>query len=98
MMNATPTDDRLYARNPDVVYRELDGAGFLVDQLTDRLFHLNETGAAIWNFLEQPRKTEEIITTMQIAFPEIPHDLIAQDIKKTFRRLVKTGVVFPTTP
>ncbi|OOZ36829.1 PqqD family protein [Solemya velesiana gill symbiont] len=94
-MTTSASDSEKYIRNPDIVFRNMDGSGFLADQNNDAMYYLNETGTAIWHFLQDPAAVTDIITTMQAAFPDTPEQQIEQDIRTTFMRLVEKGMVIP---
>ena len=94
-MTASDQDKILYTRTPDVVHRQMDDSLFLADQKVDSVFHLNQTGAAIWHLLEQPTAIQEIITTLNAAFPDIPCEDIEKDVHKIFRQLSNRGLVQP---
>ncbi|MES9870896.1 MAG: PqqD family protein [Sedimenticola sp.] len=83
----------LYARNPTVAFRNMEGSGFLADQDNEAVYYLNETGAAIWHFLQQPATLVEIAETMQAAFPDIPCQQIEQDVSNTLLQLAEKGLV-----
>ena len=58
--------NRIYNKNPDVVYRVIAGEAILLPisketQVAGRLFSLNETGAFIWELLDGKRNLAEIL-------------------------------------
>ncbi|MET0084400.1 MAG: PqqD family protein [Sedimenticola sp.] len=83
----------LYTRNPTAVFRSMEGSGFLADQDNEAVYYLNETGAAIWHFLQQPATLLEIAETMQAAFPDTPGEQIEQDVSETLLQLAEKGLV-----
>ncbi|MET0087675.1 MAG: PqqD family protein [Sedimenticola sp.] len=83
----------LYTRNPTVAFRSMEGSGFLADQDNEAVYYLNETGAAIWHFLQQPATLMEIAETMQTAFPDTPYQQIEQDVSNTLLQLAEKGLV-----
>jgi sensor domain CHASE-containing protein len=94
-MTTSEQDKIPYTRTPNVVHRKMDDSIFLADQNVDSVFHLNQTGAAIWHLLEQPTTMEEIITTLNAAFPAISCDEIEKDVRKVFRQLSGKGLIQP---
>jgi hypothetical protein len=90
----SPEQDKIpYTRTPNVVHRKMDDSVFLADQNVDSVFHLNQTGAAIWHLLEQPTSIAEIIATLNAAFPGISCDEIEKDVRKVFKQLSSRGLI-----
>jgi len=85
-----------YARNPDIIVRSLDDEVLLVDNETDAIFNLNPIGTAIWQFLQIPKKDEEIIETLKLAFPDSSPQQIVTDTKNLLRQLVERDLVIMT--
>lgn len=84
-----------FCRSPGVVARSLDDEIFLVDTGNDSLFHLNQTGSAIWTLLENPASGEEVIDILCAAFPDVSSDSIEQDALKLMRSLIRRGLLIP---
>ncbi len=70
---------QIYVRNPEIVEKILDDEVLLIDDANDVIFNLNPIGTAVWNFLESPRKMDEILQVLYAAFPDIPREQISRD-------------------
>ncbi len=92
-MKTSLVQSGLYSRSDNIVYREMDTSGFLADQSNDRLFHLNETGTAIWNILQTPIQISEILSIMKTAFPDTNVDLIEKDTQNILAKMITSKVI-----
>ena len=86
----------IYTRNPEIFERTLADELILVDNEADNIFNLNPIGRAIWQFLQEPRETKEIIETLQSAFPEVEASQIQEDATCLLHNLVQQGLIFVT--
>ena len=82
-----------YIRNENIEFRQLDDTLFLIDNDANALFYLDSISAGIWNILDKPTSSKEIIELISRAFPERASIGIAQDIHTLFRRLIKKGLI-----
>jgi hypothetical protein len=55
----TPTT--LLRQSEEVAFQEIEGETIIVLPRTQAMHHLNETGSALWKFLETPRTVREAI-------------------------------------
>ena len=83
----------LYAKNREIVERNIENSQLLVNPLTNSIFHLNQMGAAMWRLLEQPITVEEIVQTILVAFPESPENMINSDVEKIVRQFIKKNLI-----
>ena len=93
-MRTVPEDEH-YARRPDVELREMDGSVFLADNSSDSIYYLNQTGAAIWHFLNAPATLRNTIATLQAAFPGASDLQIEKDVRDLFRRMIERRLIVP---
>ena len=83
----------MYTRNPRVIEKSLDDEILLIDEVSDSIFNLNQMGTAVWNLLQEPRTSEEIVEVIVTAFPEVSSDKIAEDINQLLKRLADKGLL-----
>ncbi|MGI9511698.1 MAG: PqqD family protein [Anderseniella sp.] len=59
-----------YCRNPEILYREVDGEIFLIDDARGKIHALDAMAGGIWRLLEQPMTVYDIVATFSAAFPD----------------------------
>jgi len=89
MMPTMPWTDKIYAKNPDFVSREVAGEFILIPirrQLNEvnSLYVLNETGGVLWNRIDGKRSAREIIEDFSKEF-----DVTREQIEKDFNSLIE---------
>lgn len=72
---------RLYIRNKGVVCRKENNGLFLVEQNAGAIFHLNDMGRLIWDFLAEPISALEIAELLSSVF-NAPKEVILSDTAK----------------
>ena len=72
---------------------KVEGEFFLVEPLSNEIFYLDAVSSGLWRLLESPQKTEDLIATLQAAFPEQPEDQIAADATRMIEELQAAGLV-----
>lgn len=75
--------DTRFCQSGKIVKREIAGQVLLVpmDQTgreVQRLFTLNETAAATWELLAEPRTVEELVAALQVEY-DAPEDVIRKE-------------------
>ena len=80
-------------RNHRIVDRSLEDEILLVNNEIDSIFNLNPIGAAVWNFLREPRSLEEIINTLVLAFPDMQESQIRADTTNLINQLIEKELV-----
>ena len=84
--------NRVYKKNPDVVYRVIAGEALLVPisnetQIAGRLFSLNEVGAFIWEQIDGRRNLSAILQGILREY-EIEEDTARADLISLDRKSV----------
>jgi hypothetical protein len=79
--------------SPDVVFRELDGEGVLLDLGTGTYFGLNAVGTRIWQLIDAGREQADIVDLLAAEY-DAPPSTIAADVTRLIgelkaRRLIK---------
>ena len=70
-----------YRRRDDVELREIGDDMFLIDSASERIHHLNLTGAALWRLLAEPLTLREIVEVFREAFPDQTRRLMKKKLK-----------------
>ena len=65
------------ARTPNTAFRELGGKAFIVTASSPNLVGLNETGTAIWRWLEAPLSIRELADKLALQFDTRPEAALA---------------------
>ena len=81
-------------RNPALRAELMDGELLLYDPSGSRIIQLNATAALIWQLCDGQRNVEEIVSLLQVAYPE-QADMIAQDVQEMLDRWVEAGCLEP---
>ncbi len=67
-MSALLSEDAIVSRAPNTAFRELDGKMFIVGATSTKLVMLNETGTAVWSYLDRPLRLGEIADRLADSF------------------------------
>jgi hypothetical protein len=73
-------ESTIISRAPNTAFRELDGKMFIVGATSTKLVMLNETGTAVWGFLDQPLSLGQIADRLVEAF-EVERESALQDCR-----------------
>ena len=76
----------------DVVARRLGDSAVLVRLSTNQIYELNDTGARLWELLEQGASVDAAVTTLASEF-EAPRDEIARDVDALIHDLTEQGLI-----
>jgi len=88
--------DKSFVPNPDVAFREIDGAVVIVHTTGNRLLQLNETGSTVWRLLEG-RSTREISLHIAHEFDVEPSAALA-DTVRFLASLQERGLIVEASP
>lgn len=91
------TLNRIYNKNPDVVYRVIAGEAILLPisketQIAGRLFSLNETGAFIWELIDGERNLAIILEEI-LEEHEVEEDTALKDLISLVDELDELGAI-----
>ena len=88
---------QLPVRNPDVVYRTVDGGAVLLDTGQEVYYGLNAVGAYIWEHLPPVFQTlEELSASLSAVYPEVAVETIRTDARELLDDLFANGLVCPS--
>ena len=76
----------------DVVFRDLDGEGILLNLATGTYYGLNPTGTVVWNLLHEGKPTSEIVAALVREF-EVSEDAAAADVETLVDDLAAKGLL-----
>lgn len=89
--------NRIYQKNPDVVYRIIAGEAILLPisketQVAGRLLSLNEVGAFIWERIDGRRKIMDILKEIQSEY-EVEEEIAREDLTGLIKSLEELGAI-----
>ena len=75
--NDLSSSQLVVSTSPHAVFRKLSGlsGGVVLHLKTTAYYRLNETGAAIWQHLQDPITAAELVRRMEQQFDDVPQDL-----------------------
>ena len=89
---ASAPRDRIVCRREGVVARMAEDCAFLADQTNGGIFALDLLGTAIWQLMEQPIRTSEVVAAVQSTYPHVPPGTIAGDVAGLVGQLLESGM------
>lgn len=78
---------------PDVRFAEVDGELLLTSAESEQALALNQSSTIIWKLCDGQATVDEIILTLQKAFPENSDDM-SQQVNDTLAQLRDANLVF----
>jgi len=78
---------------PDTVLRQEEDGAFLFDPISDALVCVNETGREIVRGLDEGKSVDEIITKLNVLYPDIEPKTLQEDVLSFVERLVERGFI-----
>ena len=73
--------------------KECFGERFLINADNDRILHLNETAAALWNLLAEPLPFGDVVETFSAAFPTVERQQLKHDLETIVAVMRMNGLV-----
>lgn len=86
-----------FRRAEGIHERRVDGECFLADVEGARIHHLNPIGSAIWHMLEVPASIDDLVATLQEAFPEMESKQLRADVSAFVNRIAERGLLHTTS-
>lgn len=87
------TSTIVYVRNPAISATEIDAETFLVEPDEGEVFYLDEVSSALWRFVSEARREDEIIETFAAAFPDTGIDKITSDIRAALNDMQERSLI-----
>ncbi|UCH73909.1 MAG: PqqD family peptide modification chaperone [Rhodospirillales bacterium] len=84
-------------RRPGVRERLVDGDLFLVDGAGQAIYHLNPVGAGLWRLMDGSCGSDEVVSLLQEAFPDVEQGVIARDVATITADLLSRGLLYKGT-
>ena len=92
-VRAADIDRTFVPRRAEAAYTvELDGEAVVLDELRNRLHHLNSTAAVAWTCFDGTGTIDEIAIDLASAF-ESPHEPVVDDLVLLARELGAEGLL-----
>ena len=76
----------------DVVFRELDGEGVILNLASGIYFGLDETGTRIWRLIEQHQRLGAVLAALSDEY-EAPRDTLERDLINLAGELSEKGLL-----
>ena len=87
-------DDRIFQKNPDVVFREEEEGAFLFNPVDDALHCMNRVEASICRLCDGQRTVEEICRRLKDEYEvDVPSDRLRQDVEEFLTRMAELRLV-----
>jgi hypothetical protein len=78
--------------SPDVLFRELEGEGVLLDLETERYFTLDDVGARMWHLLQEHEEVEAVVERLLDEY-DVDETTLRRDLAELITKLSKAGLV-----
>jgi hypothetical protein len=91
------TEASVVYRAPNTAFRELEGKMFIVGASSTKLIMLNETGTAVWRYLDQPTPLGKLADQLTEEF-EINRDAALNDCITFASTLMDRQLLFVQGP
>ena len=78
--------------SPDVLFRELEGEGVLLDLETERYYTLDDIGARMWYLLHEHEEVEAVVARLLDEY-DVDEATLRQDLAELITRLSEAGLV-----
>jgi hypothetical protein len=91
-MSTELLESTVVLRAPNTAFRELDGKMFIVGATSTKLVMLNETGTAVWSYLDQPRSVGQIADRLVVDF-EVDRGSALADCRSFLEELASRELV-----
>lgn len=85
-------DVKKVSRDKNVPWRIIEEEAVLVNVDGGEVIHLNPTGAAIWNFIEEEKSSAEIVSYICSEF-EVDEAAARKDLEEFLQELTQKGVL-----
>lgn len=79
-------------KNPDMVWRDLEGEGVLLNPVDGKYFGLNAVGLSMWNKIDARRTLEEIVSLLLEEY-EVERPVLEKDIVELAGRMAAGGLI-----
>lgn len=86
-------EKRAYRKNLRIVYREEGEGAFLFNPVDGNLKYLNRSAKEIFNRLDPPEDTRQIVAALCREYPEIGEDRIRKDVDLLVEQLAENRFI-----
>lgn len=83
-----------FARNPDVVFRSIEGGAVLLNTRSGSYHEVNSTAREIWVALEGPTTEEDLVDRLAQRHKDVPD--LRTDVREFLAQLVERDLVVPS--
>ncbi|NLA27362.1 MAG: PqqD family protein [Firmicutes bacterium] len=79
-------------KNPDVVWRDLEGEGVLLNPVDGKYFGLNAVGLSVWDRMDGKCTLEKIVTLLLEEY-EVERPVLEKDIVELASQMAAGGLI-----
>ncbi len=79
-------------KNPDVVWRDLEGEGVLLNPVDGKYFGLNAVGLSVWDKMDGKSSLDEIAARLLEEY-NVERPVLESDIKELAGRMADCGLI-----
>ena len=91
-MSVELLESTVVSRAPNTAFRELEGKMFIVGATSTKLVMLNETGTAVWSYLDRPLSVGQLADRLVKAF-EVERDPALADCRSFLQALASRQLI-----
>ncbi len=84
--------EEIFQKNPEIVYRIIDGNAILVSSKDDKIMSINEVGTRIWDLLDGKTTIKEIIVKITEEF-DVDQDTAKDDVQEFVEKCLKINII-----
>jgi hypothetical protein len=82
-----------FARNPAVVFSNVDDRLMMMNPEQAEFVTLSPTGGAVWDALAEPGSCDVVVARLRADYPEADPEQMRGDVEKFLAQLADAGIV-----
>lgn len=87
-----------FRRSNDVVFEMAGKRAVLLNSTGLEMITLNPTGTLVWQELTEPRRLDDLVSTLQVTHPDVEKTRLATDVVAFLEELIASGLVHRHAP
>jgi hypothetical protein len=84
-----------YQQREHAFAMEADDDVVVVDRFGAKMFTLNTVGGLLWNHLDQPRTTDELVDVLRQRWSDVDDDRFQTDVEAFVESAIDAGIIVP---
>lgn len=82
----------LYARNPEIIFNQVDGDLVLLDIQRGKYFAINQVGCSIWNMISNPTNIDDLVTRLLLEY-DVPAEICRKETATFLQQAGQLGFI-----